>query len=63
MQISPELRRLLESLANDFFGSIELSVQNGQAGVARVVQTHNLKQSSREPRSEQKNGNQRSAGE
>lgn len=50
MQLSSELRNLIASLPENFYGHIELAIQNGETGVVRVTQTHNMK-NSRETRS------------
>lgn len=43
--ISIELRRVLESLPQDFFGSVEIGYQCGSSTHVRVTQTHVLKPS------------------
>lgn len=42
MQISDELKRLLADLPDDFFGNVELAIQNGCCGVVKVTETHKL---------------------
>ena len=52
MRITPELQSLFASLPDDFFGHVELSIQNGETGVVRVTQTHNMKNSRETRRTE-----------
>lgn len=48
MQITAELKRVLESIEPGFFGSIEIGVQNGIPGHAKVSKTFKLSDTSRE---------------
>jgi len=61
MQITPELRRVLESIGPGFFGSVEIGVQNGVPGNAKVTTTYKL--SGRENRTENGNSTSRSTPE
>jgi hypothetical protein len=49
MQITPELTRVLEAVEPGFFGNIEIGVQNGIPGTAKITTTYKLT-SSRENR-------------
>jgi hypothetical protein len=42
MQITPELKRVLEGIEPNFFGSIEIGVQGGIPGTAKVITTLRL---------------------
>lgn len=42
MQITPELKRILDSLEPGFFGSVEIGVQGGIPGTAKVTTTYKL---------------------
>jgi hypothetical protein len=54
MQITPELKRILESIEPNFFGSVEIGVQNGVPGHCKITTTLKLT-TSRENRED--NGN------
>lgn len=42
MQITSELKRILEGIEPDFFGSIEVGVQNGIPGHCKITKTLKL---------------------
>jgi hypothetical protein len=42
MQITPELRRIIESIEPGFFGSIEIGIQSGVPGTAKITTTYRL---------------------
>lgn len=46
--MNDELKKLLETLPHNFFGTVKIAYQNGTAGVVKVTRT--LKLSSRENR-------------
>ena len=57
MQITPELKGVLEAIEPNFFGSVEIGIQNGYPGTAKVITTYKLT-NSRENR--ENNGNRNS---
>jgi hypothetical protein len=40
--VNSELERVLDQLPKDFFGTVEISFQNGRPHIAKVTQTHKL---------------------
>jgi hypothetical protein len=48
MHITTELKRVLDSIEPGFFGTVEIGVQNGIPGHAKVTKTFKLSDSSRE---------------
>jgi hypothetical protein len=42
MQITAELKRILEAIEPTFFGNIEIGVQNGVSGTAKITTTYKL---------------------
>jgi len=42
MQITTELKRVLEEIEPNFFGSIEIGIQNGYPGTAKITTTYKL---------------------
>jgi len=42
MEITTELKRVLEAIEPGFFGSIEIGVQNGYPGTAKITTTYKL---------------------
>lgn len=54
--MSADLQKVFEQLPENFFGTVEISFQNGRPHIARVTQTHQLfrasKLQSRENRGE-----------
>jgi hypothetical protein len=59
MQITPELKRVLESIEPNFFGSVEIGVQNGVPGHCKITTTLKLTPS-RENREDNGNRNPQS---
>jgi hypothetical protein len=45
MLITAELKRVLDSIDPNFYGSVEIGVQNGIPGTAKITTTYKLKQS------------------
>jgi hypothetical protein len=59
MQITPELKRVLESIEPNFFGCVEIGVQNGVPGHCKITTTLKLT-TSRENREDNGNRNPQS---
>jgi hypothetical protein len=57
MQITPELKRIIDAIEPGFFGVIEIGVQGGIPGTAKVTTTYRL--TSRENR--ENNGDRNSS--
>ena len=55
MQITPDLKRVLEAIEPNFFGNVEIGIQNGIPGHCKITTT--LKLTSRENREENANRN------
>ncbi len=48
MLITTELRRVLEAIEPTFYGSIEIGIQNGVPGHAKITTTHKLSRENRD---------------
>ena len=48
MEITPELKRIIEAIEPGFFGVIEIGVQGGIPGTAKVTTTYRLSRENRE---------------